>query len=60
MATSSNSHANSNAAAGQLAAELKQMSSYHNPAYGSLANFDIERRVRAFQLKYIESGFINL
>ena len=34
-----------NAAVVAAAAELRQMSSCQNPAYGRLANFDIDRKV---------------
>ena len=34
-----------NVAAAAAAAELRQMSSCQNPAYGRLANFDIDRKV---------------
>ncbi len=39
------SDSSSHAAAAAAAAELREMSSCNNPAYGRIANFEIDRKV---------------
>jgi hypothetical protein len=56
---------NSHAAAAAAAAELRQMSSCNNPAYGRLANFDIDRKVSNYHYirrsyKYFDTSSLHI